>query len=268
MNGSRFDALTRWAGRPTTRRAALGSVGAGLATFAVGRVSAQDASPVAVPEAPPVASPAAAAGIHLLFVQTGGATTLTPGTGDIHTLSITGVTAQTLHFSDRPYRIAGAIPTATFVGQWAAAFADSPPNATLIGHPEAGGETDEAVVVELLTPTYDAATATLTYQVRILDVEEIVNRVFEQEPLTVLDAPRQYAEAHLFIDAVDAGTYCRSGGDSPLCNRELICGDPNLAMTDAMIDYCFGADGVLLDEDEDGLLDGEEEVTEDDPDTA
>ena len=268
MNDSRFDAFTRWAARPTTRRTALGSAGAGLAALAVGRVAAQDATPVAVQQASPAASPIAASTVQLLFVQTGGATTLTPGTGDIHTLTITGVTAQTLHFSDRPYRIAGAIPTATFVGQWADTFADSPPNATLIGHPEAGGESEEAVVVELMTPTYDAATATLTYQVRILAVDEIVNRVFEQEPLTILDAPLQYAEAHLFIDAVDAGTYCRSGGDSPVCNRELICGDPNLAMTDAMIDYCFSADGVLLDEEEDEFLDGEEEVNEDDPDTA
>ena len=136
MNDSRFDAFTRWAARPSTRRAALGSAGAGLAALAVGRVAAQDATPAAVPEA----SPVAAAEVALLFVQTGGATTLTPGTGDIHTLTITGVTAQTLYFSDRPNRIAGAMPTARLIDQWAANFADSPPNATLIGHPEAGGE--------------------------------------------------------------------------------------------------------------------------------
>jgi hypothetical protein len=48
----------------------------------------------------------------------------------------------------------------------------------------------------------------LTYQVRILELEEIVNRVFEQEPLTVLDAPRQYAAAHLFIDDATAQMSC------------------------------------------------------------
>ena len=198
MNDSRFDAFTRWTARPTTRRTALGSAAAGLAALAVGRVTAQEASPVA--------SPVAAAEVALLFVQTGGATTLTPGTDDIHTLTITGVTAQTLYFSDRPNRIAGAIPMAALIERWADAFAGDPPNATLIGHPEAGGETEEAVVVELLTPTYDAASATLTYQVRILDVDEIADRTFEQQPLTVLDAPREYAEAHLFID--DDFDYC------------------------------------------------------------
>ncbi len=207
MNASRFDAFTRWAARPSTRRTALGSAGAGLAALAVRGVAAQDASPVPVQEALPVASPAAASGANLLFVQTGGATTLTPGTDDIHTLAITGVTAQTLYFADRPSRVTGAIPTATFVGEWAQAFGDSPPNATLIGHPEAGGDTEEAVVVELLEANYDAASGTLTYQVRILGVEEIVDRTFEREPLTVLDAPRQYAEAHLFIDDDDC-IYC------------------------------------------------------------
>jgi hypothetical protein len=200
MNGSRFDALARWAARPTTRRAALGSAGAGIAALAVGRVAAQEASPVA--------SPTASTEVALLFIQTGGATTLTPGTSDVHTLTITGVTSQTLYFADRPNRISGAIPTATFVDTWAEAFGDSPPNATLIGHPEAGGDTEEAVVVELTNPTYDAAGATLSYAVRLLGVEEIADRTFEQEPLTVLDAPREYAQAHLFIDDMDPGTLC------------------------------------------------------------
>lgn len=200
MNDSRFDALTQWAARPVTRRAALGGAGAGVASLAVGRVDAQEASPVA--------SPVPSVEVALLFVQTGGATTLTPGTGDVHTLTMNAAPAQTLRFSDRPYRIAGAIPTATFVSQWVDAFGDSPPNATLIGHPEAGSDTEEAVVVELLEPVYDAATATLTYQVRILAVEEIVNRVFEQEPLMVLDAPHEYAEAHLFIDDVTVPVGC------------------------------------------------------------
>jgi hypothetical protein len=213
LNDSHFDAFTRWAARPTTRRTALGSAGAGLAALAVGRVTvaAQDATPAAVVEASSVASPTPSADVSLLFVQTGGATTLTPGTGDIHTLTITGVTAQTLYFGDRPSRVTGAIPTATLVGQWAEAFADSPPNATLIGHPEVGGDAEEAVVVELLEPTYDAANGTLTYQVRILGVEEIADRTFEQEPLTVLDAPRQYAEAHLFIDDFDGCVFCLAG---------------------------------------------------------
>jgi hypothetical protein len=266
MNDSRFDTFTRWAARPTTRRAALGSAGAALATLAVGRVAAQDVSPAAVQETSPMASPTPSTEVNLLFVQTGGATTLTPGSGDVHTLTITGVTAQTLNFSDRPYRIAGAIPTARFVDQWAATFADSPPNATLIGHPEAGGDTEEAVVVELLTPAYDPATATLTYQVRILDVEEIVNQVFEQEPLTVLDAPRQYAEAHLFIDDVGERVYCRQISPETVMECESICDgggylSPDLLEQcdppiDPMPDLCSDPDADLTEEEREELCSG------------
>ena len=57
MNETRFDVVTRWAGRPTTRRVALGSLGVGIAAFAVGGVAAQEASPVATPAS--VASPEA-----------------------------------------------------------------------------------------------------------------------------------------------------------------------------------------------------------------
>jgi hypothetical protein len=259
MNDSRFDAFTRWAARPATRRTALGSAGAGLATLAVGRVSAQEASPVA--------SPVPAGEVNWLFVQTAGDTTLTPGSGDVHTLTMSGVTAQTLEFSDRPYRIAGAIPTARFVSQWADAFGDSPPNATLIGHPESGSDIEEAVVVELLTPAYDAATATLTYQVRILALEEIVNRVFEQEPLTVLDAPREYAEAHLFIDDVTAQMYCVrdpmacesicDGGGSLSPDLLEQC-DPPMDLPDSTTDICNDPEAELTEEEREEWCGGPE----------
>ena len=258
MNESRFDAFTRWAARPATRRAALGSAGAGLATLAVGRVAAQEASPVA--------SPVAAGEVAWLFVQTAHATTLTPGSGAVHTLTMSGVTAQTMEFSDRPYRIAGAIPTARFVSQWADAFGDNPPNATLIGHPEAGSDIEEAVVVELLEPIYDAATATLTYQVRILALEEIVNRVFEQEPLTVLDAPREYAEAHLFIDDVAERLVCNTETleCEPMCDGGRFlsqdlqerCG----RSTDPPIDPMTLCDNPTLTEDERADLCGDQET--------
>ena len=57
------------------------------------------------------------------------------------------------------------------------------------------------MVLTLLSAAYDAAAETLTYEVTLLDAEQITDRAFEQEPLTVLDAPREYAEASLFIDS-------------------------------------------------------------------
>jgi hypothetical protein len=180
-----------------TRRAAVIGGGASLAALGGSRVSAQVATPV--PEATPVATEE----VKLLFIQHAGQTTLAPGTGDVHTLTMTNVLAQTIYFSDRPARIAGAEPTESFAGKFNESFAASPPNATLIGHLEAGASEEEAVVLTLLSATYDAAAATLTYEVSLLDAEAIGDRAFEQEPLTVLDTTREYAESHLFIDDED-----------------------------------------------------------------
>jgi hypothetical protein len=204
MNSSRFDALTRRTAQRFTRRAAVTSTGVGLAAVALGaaglgsRVGAQEASPVAEQ----------AADVMLLYVQSAGATTLAPGDGGIHTLTMTDVTGQTLYFSDRPARIAGTMPTDDLVATWAKAFADSPPNAVLIGHLAEG---EEAVVVELLDPVYDGAASTLTYQVQILQGDRIADRTFAQEPLTELDAPREYTEAHLFIDDIWECLLCEAG---------------------------------------------------------
>jgi len=40
----------------------------------------------------------------------------------------------------------------------------------------------------------------MTYEVQLLDTARITGRAFERGPLTVLDAPHDYAEASLFID--------------------------------------------------------------------
>ena len=202
MQGSRFDALTRWTSRRFTRRTAITQAGTGLAAaFGLSSLGTRPvAAQVATPE--PEASPVPVAPVSLLYVQYAGVTTLTPGTGDVHILTMTHVRPQTIYFSDRPNRISGAEPTASFVDGFADAFADSAPNATLIGHLENGAHDEEAVVLTLLSATYDEAAATLTYEVTLLAAELITDMSFEQEPLTVLDTAREYAEISLFIDSV------------------------------------------------------------------
>jgi hypothetical protein len=69
--------------------------------------------------------------VEYMFAQT--ASGLTAGDGRI---TLGGVAAATLWFSDRPYRLAGHIPTADFVGSWGDgdgddSFAQDPPNALL-----------------------------------------------------------------------------------------------------------------------------------------
>jgi hypothetical protein len=80
-------------------------------------------------------------------------------------------------------------------------FATSAPNASLIGHSERGADAEAAVVLTLISAAYDPAAATLIYEVMLLDAELITDRALEQELLTVLDTPCEYAEASFFIDS-------------------------------------------------------------------
>lgn len=196
MNDSRFDALTK----RLSRRAAVGGVGASLAALSLGNVAAQDATPV---EPIAGATPVATDDVELLFIQGAGATTLAPGTGDVHTLTMSVATAQTLYFSNRPNRVTGAMPTETFVAAFPAAFGDDPPNAALVGHLDSGADEEEVVVLELMNPTYDVASGTLSYEVVLLSADTVTEGAYESEPLSALDATREYSEAHLFIDDVD-----------------------------------------------------------------
>jgi hypothetical protein len=255
MQGARFDALTRWMGQRSTRRTAVTQAGMGLAaalglsSLVTRPVAAQVATPVPVASPAPVPSPAADASVSLLYVQYAGQTMLVPGTADVHTLVMTGVRPQTIYFSDRPNRITGAMPLATFVDSFATMFATSAPNASLIGHLESGGHEEEAVVVTLLSATYDEAAATLTYEVRLLDAELITDVAFEQEPLTVFDAAREYAEASLFIDNVNQYlTHCETIWNGEGCNGPDCCPQTcaELGTTYVMSDpsYCHNYDGT------------------------
>lgn len=182
-----------------TRRAAVGGFGAGVAALAVRSAMAQDATPLpSAPEATPTADAQAA----LLFIQQGGQSTVAPGTDGAHTLTMSGASAQTLYFSNRPGRLTGAVPTETFVAGFGALFGDVLPNASLIGHATTGADAEDVLVVTLSDPTWDAASSTLTYRLELLGAESVADGQFESEPISALDAAREYAEVHLFIDDV------------------------------------------------------------------
>jgi hypothetical protein len=216
MRDTRFDTLTRRLAESVSRRTAVGAIGAGFAAATIAQASAQDATPAGT-----------SAGLSLLFVQHAGSTTLGPGSVDSATLTMTGVTSQTLYFSDRPVRLTGALPTASFAAAFPQVFADDPPNAVLIGHPEAGADDEESVVIELTQPVYDLATATLTFEVQLLDAGMIGERGFEGEPLADLSTMREYAEAHLFID--DAPMSNTAGCMADCARRYLTSPDPTPA---------------------------------------
>lgn len=199
MSANQFVTETLAARRndPFTRRAAFIGGSAGLAMLGLRKAQAQEATPAGTPVAD-------TAGTNLLFIQNAGTTRLEPGENDVHTLTMTNVLAQTLYFADRPSRLTGTVTTETFAGTFSQIFrgGESAPNATLIGHVDSGTQEEEAIVVTLLSATYDSAESTLTYEFRLLSADEIGDRQFEQEPITALDAGREYSEAHLFIDDV------------------------------------------------------------------
>ncbi len=201
MNADRFDALARASSARLPRRLALrqgaAALIAGASVTAMGqRVTAQEASPVASPAVE-------GEGGSDLFVQSFGAGTLAPKSGEsgVYTLTLEGATGQTIYFSDRPARRVGLVPTEALLEQLGFTPAD-PPNAALVAQTAAG---EEVVVVELFDPSYDEAAGTLTYGARILAdyaggaLADFARREEGAEPAPAFET------AHLFIDGCGRG---------------------------------------------------------------
>ena len=138
-----------------------------------------------------------------LFVQSG----FTSGILDQATegvqswmLTLQGAPAQTVFFSERPARIAGAITTQKFL-ETLDFSADDPPNAALVIGTEDGAD---VVILELTDPLYDADAGTLTYITRILDIDllESSGYGFEVDPLGTDAYPPEFGPASLFIDSL------------------------------------------------------------------
>ena len=178
-----------------SRRRLLAAVAlAGIAGTALGgNAAAQDATP----------SPVIEDERAYLFVQSG----FTSGILDQATegvqswmLTLQGAPAQTVFFSDRPARIAGAISTARFL-ELLDFSADDPPNAALVIATEEGAD---VVILELTEPVYDPDAATLTYITKILEIEALESSGygFEVDPLGPDAYPAEFGPASLFIDSL------------------------------------------------------------------
>ena len=235
VDASHFDRLARTVAGRLTRRAALGAGGAGIVATALDalgrRATAQDATPATSP----------AAGrepVSLLFVQSFARGSLVPKAGEAgsYTLTLAEEQGPTIYFSDRPNRLVGTLPTERFFAARGISPFDpaDPPNAALVARTEAG---EDVVVVELLDPRYDAATRTVTYDVRVLadDAGEAL------ASLAARQQDAQFAEtfgaASLFIDA------------QPACQPQTIsCWDESgaegvmVGTLSAQADYCYPVD--------------------------
>ena len=99
-----------------------------------------------------------------MFVQTAQGVTSDGGT-----LRLTGVTASTLYFSDRPQRVVGSMKTTDFVDLWGVgdnSFAADPPNAVL-SFLDPGGEVPEDAVMVIKDPRLEDGQ--LTYTIDVLE---------------------------------------------------------------------------------------------------
>jgi hypothetical protein len=153
---------------------------------------------------------------YTMFIQTARAGTWEPKAGEegVFTLTLTGLPAQTVYFSDRPDRVVGTQTTSEFLE--ALGFGDqNPPNAALVTAGENGD--DDILVIELFNPDYteslDEAGGTLVYEARILEnyQETRMGRVALEQDDAVI--PSSFAGASLFIDDCSDGFLeCHRGG--------------------------------------------------------
>jgi hypothetical protein len=88
---------------------------------------------------------------------------------DGNTLTLSGVSPNSIVFADRPIHAAGHVLTSHFIREWdegAESFAKSPPNATISVLGDDGGSVKDAVVV-LKSPKLDGDK--LTFEVTVLE---------------------------------------------------------------------------------------------------
>lgn len=211
MRSDRFDQVTRRiAEHRLSRRATLQKGGTGLAAAAFGMAgiagtAAQEATP---------ATGAESEATMLLFTQTfeGGTWEPKAGETDLYVLTLIGASAQTAYFSDRPERIFGLTPTQQFLNQLGFT-PENPPNAAIVAETPDG---EDVVIIELLNPVYDHATATLTYDARVLTDYEGAALAHAAVQQTDFELVTPFGQGGLFIDSL-------SGGPSWTCDCASIC---------------------------------------------
>ena len=132
-----------------------------------------------------------------LFVQTAQSGSFVPveGKEKVFTLSLNGVSPQTIAFADRPERVVEQVPMQKFLDGLGFS-AENPPNAAI--EILEGNKEEDLIVVELFEPVYDAANRTLQYQVSILETPNHSQAIFNRRHDETL--PKKFGPAALFID--------------------------------------------------------------------
>ena len=117
---------------------------------------------------------------------------------NIGTLTLTGTSAETTGFTDRPVRDAVTFGTDQLPTAWPEMFADSDPNAVLIARDADG--TRQTYVLELSSPTIDGTA--LTFQVAAIEGKDHSSQVPGMTTRAATVPPASFGEVALFIDSV------------------------------------------------------------------
>lgn len=132
--------------------------------------------------------------IELLYVLEGLSGELRKD-GEIHQLTIQGVDAELIYFSDRPDRIAGEVA----ISDWLRDFPFGPvaPNAAVVI--ENGAPEQNVIIVSLSKPRYDASTASIQFQVEIIPASRSGDLLdFNYDADEIL--PEYFGKVVIFID--------------------------------------------------------------------
>ena len=124
-----------------------------------------------------------------------GANSLNPNIG---TITLTGVSAETVGFTDRPVRDAVTFATDKLPAAWPEIFADSDPNAVLVTTD--GDGTRHSYVLELSSPTSDGDS--LTFQVAAIEGKDHSSHLPGMNHVAATVPPVAFGEVTLFIDSV------------------------------------------------------------------
>lgn len=209
MQANHFDTISRlFANRKTRRQALAGSAGLAAAALTAPRLLAQDGTPEAStstvdPSDPHPSADEATHDPEFLFVQPFEAGAWAPKAGEdgVYTLTLTGASANTVYFSDRPERIFGLAPTGPFLDNLGFT-PTNPPNAALVAR-RADGSDQEVLVIELLNPAYDGET--LTYDAKVLADYGEPGLTAAARTQMDYELPESFAEGSLFIDDCSDG---------------------------------------------------------------
>jgi hypothetical protein len=164
-------------------------------------------APTAAQQATPPDTGSGATEVSYLFVQTfsHGTWQASDEKEGVHVLTLHGVGAESIYFSDRPAREAGLIPTSELLSSLGFTR-DNAPNAVLAATTETGDA--EALVIELFAPVYDESSGTLAYEAILLSaydeaaIGELAQRAADEH------LPATFGGGHLFIDSCSVRSNC------------------------------------------------------------